>query len=170
LKVAGAFQLPRRGEFVLFSRRVLPLAALCVAALALPAAAAGWRADGAGSATSAGYAGAGGFETLWLSCTGLPPGQLAIRFSGFPAGLPLDAAYTVVVSADNLAFLQEVRPVARAGGYDLGRTAARAELQPLIDALKRGSKVEVSTPAGRRTLPLSGSGKALAALEAGCAP
>lgn len=163
--------MPRRGECVLFPRRVLLLAALSIAALALPASAAGWRADQAGAARSAGYAAAGGFETLWLSCAGLPPGRLAIRFSGFPAGLPLDSAYTVVVSADNLAFIQEVRPVARTGGgYDLGRTTSRAELQPLIDSLKRGSKVEVSAPAGRRTLPLSGSGKALAALEAGCAP
>ena len=146
---------------------LLATAGLLAADAAHPAfAAEGWRAAGA---RAAGYAAGGNFRAIWLSCEGLPPGRLAIRFSGFPAGLPLDQAYTVVVSANDIAFLEETRPVARAGdGHDLARTAAFAEFQPMIDALKKGSSVEISTPAGRVTLPLSGSGKALATLESGC--
>ncbi|RYE75851.1 MAG: hypothetical protein EOP19_25360 [Hyphomicrobiales bacterium] len=152
----------------------LRLSALCgllLAGMASPAAAAGgWRAEPAGaSARTAGYGAGRGFTTIWMSCAGLPPGRLALRFSGFAAGLPTDGSYTVVVSANDIAFLQETRPVARGdGGHDLARTASLGELQPMIDALKKGRKVEVSAPAGRVTLPLTGSGKALAALEAGC--
>ena len=148
----------------------LALAALLGAGVVMPASAAGWRSDASGAgARTAGYADGGGFETIWLSCAGSSPGRLTLRFSGFAAGLPLDTAYTVVVSADGIAFLQETRPVPRTGGgHDLARTAAFADVQPLIDALKKGKTVEVSAPAGRTTLPLTGSGKALTALEAGC--
>lgn len=154
-----------------FNAPRLLVAALLTIGTVLPAAAAsGWRAQpAAASARSAGYSTGTGFTAIWLSCEGLPPGRLSVNFSGFPAGLPLDAGYTVVVSANDIAFLQDTRPVARAGGsYDLARSASFADLAPMISALKKGRSVEVSAPAGRVTLPLTGSGKALSALEAGC--
>jgi hypothetical protein len=170
MKVSFAFLLSRKAAMPAPAPRFSFLAGLLLVALAGPAAADGWRADPATGARTAGYAAGGGFSAIWLSCAGLPPGRLSLRFSGFPAGLPLDAAYTVVVSANDIAFLETTRPVARTGGgHDLVRTASRGELQPMIEALKEGKAVEVSTPAGRVTLPLTGSGKALAALEAGCA-
>lgn len=159
-------------------RRALRRAAL---ALTLPAlwtcqAAAGgggWSAERPGgspaASRSAGLAAGGGFDGLWFSCKGAPPGTLRLLVAR-PGWRFDDAAErTVVASVDGTAYLFSAAPALRPeGGAMLASAAPLAAFAPLIAALAKGKAIEISTPLGRYTLPLKGSGKALAALKAGC--
>ena len=127
------------------------------------------RGNAAAGARSAGYGANGVFEGLWFSCEAAGPGVLRLIVAG--PGWRFDHALdqTVVASVDGTAYLFSTRPEARPEGGDrLVRAAPAAEFEPLIAALAKGRRVEISAPAGRYSLPLGGSGKALAALKAGC--
>ncbi|KQT43129.1 hypothetical protein ASG43_16625 [Aureimonas sp. Leaf454] len=124
---------------------------------------AGWRWSG-GRAALAGASG----ETIAFTCAGAPA-TLRLILPGFDASLQGDLDYTVVVTVDGTAFRRTTRAVRGAGGRrDLVETARPTELLPLVDALAAGSKAEIASPAGRETLTLRGSGKALQALKAAC--
>ncbi|HEY9056421.1 MAG TPA: hypothetical protein VIN77_04655 [Aurantimonas sp.] len=139
-------------------------AVILVAALAaFPARAQIWTAsDG-----TAGYAVAGDYTGLSFRCG---PDGIAMIFSGFPGKLQDGGGYTVGVSVDGTAFLYEA--TARAGEADgtsiLVSRGAPAGLAELIAALRKGRSVEISGPAGRYTVPLTGSGKALDKLRQTC--
>lgn len=128
------------------------------------------RGSAAAGARSAGYGANGAFEGLWFSCEAAGPGVLRLIVAG--PGWRFDHALdqTVVASVDGTAYLFSSMPEARpeGGGDRLVHAAPAAAFEPLIAALTKGRRVEISTPAGRYSLPLGGSGKALAALKAGC--
>lgn len=138
---------------------------IVVAAVAsLPAGAQSWT----GSDGTAGFAVAGDYTGLSFRCG--PAGEVAMIFSGFLGGLQDGGGYTVGVSVDGTAFLYEA--TARAGEADgtsvLVSRGSPAGLAELIAALRKGRSVEISGPAGRYTLPLIGSGKALDKLRQTC--
>ncbi|MBO0904952.1 hypothetical protein [Jiella sonneratiae] len=143
------------------------LAAICLAvAPASAASAAGWRYE----AGQAGLWTGGGFNGLALRCSG---GALSLAFFGFPVRLESGLSYTVVVTVDGTARRFRTRPSQRRGaaGSTLSTELSGQAAADFVEALKRGRKAEVATPAGRYDLPLAGSGKALDALaKAGGCP
>ncbi|MEP0510806.1 MAG: hypothetical protein ABJD38_19005, partial [Aurantimonas coralicida] len=95
-------------------------------------------------------------------------GRVTVRFSGFPGRLQAGQAHTVVATVDDTAFVLDT--IARDAGSGSilmaeGTLAARAGF---IEALRKGRSVEVAGPVGRYSLPLTGSGDALAAFTQGC--
>lgn len=136
-------------------------AALLLAAVA-PALGQSWRSDGA----VAGFTAGAGFTGLTFRCASA--GRVTMRFSGFPGRLQAGQAHTVVATVDDTAFVLEA--IARDAGSGSilvaeGTLAARAGF---IEALRKGRSVEVAGPVGRYSLPLTGSGDALAAFAKGC--
>jgi hypothetical protein len=115
---------------------------------------------------SAGFASGGTYRGLWLDCAGGGGARLLVGTGGTRLQGGVDQ--TAVVTVDGTSFLQ----IARAGEEDgepvLARTLAAPEFQRLADALRKGRKAEVATPAGRFALPLDGSGRALGGLLAAC--
>lgn len=137
----------------------LSVCAVIVAAVvaALPARAQSWTAsDG-----TAGFAVAGDYTGLSFRCR--PDGEVAMIFSGFPGGLQNGDGYTVGVSVDGTAFLYEAtaRDGEAEGPSVLVSRGSPMGLAELIAALRKGRSAEISGPAGRYTIPLTGSGKAL---------
>lgn len=156
----------QRGAFL-----VLGLGLFLSVLFAGPSRAEGWTSStSADGQASAGYGEGGDLSAIMLTCEGASAGEIAIVFGGLDAGLPADTDYPAVVSADGVAFVMRgrLRPNALRGDNNWVRVAPLAEAQPMIDALKAGSDAEISTPAGRYRIGLGGSGKALAALGAGC--
>lgn len=144
---------------------ILACAVVVTAAVAAsPARAQSWT----GSDGTAGFAIAGDYTGLSFRCGS--DGEVAMIFSGFPGGLQDGGGYTVGVSVDGTAFLYEA--TARAGEADgtsiLVSRGAPAGLAELIAALRKGRSAEISAPAGRYTIPLTGSGKALESLLRTC--
>ncbi len=144
----------------------LSVCAVIVAAAGavLPAKAQSWT----WSDETAGFADAGGYTGLSFRCG--PDGEIAMIFSGFPGGLQDGGGYTVGVSVDGLAFLYEAtaRDDEAEGASILVSRGSLAGLAELIAALRKGRSAEISGPAGRYTIPLTGSGKALEALQRIC--
>jgi len=143
------------------------LACVVIAAAAvpaLPARAQSWT----GSDGTAGFAVAGDYTGLSFRCG--PDGEVVMIFSGFPGGLQDGSGYTVGVSIDGTAFLYEA--TAREGEADgtsvLVSRGSPVGLAELIAALRKGRSAEISGPAGRYTIPLTGSGKALDNLQLTC--
>ncbi|MEF2553612.1 hypothetical protein VQ042_20040 [Aurantimonas sp. A2-1-M11] len=136
-------------------------AAMLMAAGA-PALGQSWRSDGA----VAGFAAGAGFTGLSFRC--VAAGQLAISFSGFPGRLQAGQPHTVVATVDDTAFV--LQTTARDGGEGsiLVAESTLAGQAGFIEALRKGRSVEVAGPVGRYTLPLTGSGDALAALGQNC--
>ena len=132
-------------------------------ASAAPGFAAGWTAG----AERAGLSADGG-ETIAFTCGGTAPGTLRLIFAGFDASLQPNLDYTVVVTVDGTAYRQTTRAVPGSKGRDLVQALPTGQLLPLVDALAAGSKAEIASPAGRESLSLKGSGKALKALKAAC--
>lgn len=132
--------------------------------VASPVRAQSWMASDA----TAGFAVDGGYTGLSFRCG--PAGDVAMIFSGFGGGLQNGEIYTVAVSVDGTAFLFDA--TARRGeGAEPSRLvqeSSLASLSGLIEALRRGRTAEISGPAGHYTVPLTGSGKALAALRERC--
>ncbi|WP_147307942.1 hypothetical protein [Fulvimarina endophytica] len=128
-----------------------------------PAAAQSWRASG----TTAGYYVDGVANGMFLRCAG---SSLTVNFTGFPARFADGAAYRVGVSVDGLARILDTRAHRVRGRTVLVHAGALGELRGLIEDLRKGKAAEISTPAGRYTLPLTGSGSALGALIAACTP
>ena len=153
-----------------FGMQLRAMMALTFAGLLLQpsvGAAAGWTGKGGRPAAPlAGYLLDDAAPALLFRCAGA--GRMAMIVAG-GAGLPRNADYTVVVSVDDVAYVEVTRgDSALAGDSDLVRIAPFASFQPLIAALKSGKEAEVSTPRGRYRVPLKGSGKALAILDGGC--
>ncbi|MBO0661558.1 hypothetical protein LQ948_03125 [Jiella sp. MQZ9-1] len=130
---------------------------------AAPGAAASWRYAGG----EAGLWVDGDFNGITLSCRN---GELAMSVFGFPERLEAGLGYTVVLDVDGTARRLRTRPGTRRGapGSVLSVTLAGAEAKNIVDAIRRGRKAEISTPAGRYGLPLSGSAKALDRLIEAC--
>ncbi|TFF19907.1 hypothetical protein E3C22_19810 [Jiella endophytica] len=143
------------------NRLILVIATLALAALmpVRPGLAAGWRfANG-----QAGLWADGAFNGLVVGCG---EGGVSFDFFGFPARLEAGTSYSVVVTVDGTA--RRLRAKADGGqgvGSTLSATLGGQEAADLIEALGRGRKAEVATPAGRYDLPLAGSSKALDALR-----
>ena len=137
---------------------------VAAAVAALPARAQSWT----GSDGTAGFAVAGDYTGLSFRCGSA--GEIAMIFSGFPGGLQDGGGYTVGVSVDGTAFLYEA--TARAGKAQgtsvLVSRGSPVGLVELIAALRKGRSAEISGPAGRYTIPLTGSGKALDNLRRTC--
>lgn len=121
-------------------------------------------------AMEAGYASGGALDGLWFSCAGANPGMVSLVFARAAPGLPADVDHTLVLSVDGTAYVRSARigEAAGRGQTVLVSTASLAETMPLIEALKTGKSVEIAAPDGRTTLPLTGSGKALAGFVAAC--
>lgn len=129
-------------------------------------------ASGSASAQSWGFSdGAAGLSVdgaltgLTVGCAGA---GLSLGFSGFSTRLQAGAPYTVVVTIDGIA--RRYRTIAFAGGAGsvLRATVVGGEANWIIEALRKGRKAVVATPAGRYDVPLSGSAKALEQLRAAC--
>ena len=150
------FTPSRRRAFSLWAAAALLLGA------AVPALGQSWRSDGA----VAGFTAGAGFTGLTFRCASA--GRVTVRFSGFPGRLQAGQAHTVVATVDDTAFVLDT--IARDAGSGSilmaeGTLAARAGF---IEALRKGRSVEVAGPVGRYSLPLTGSGDALAAFTQGC--
>lgn len=143
---------------------ILACAVIAAAVPALPVRAQSWT----GSDGTAGFAVAGDYTGLSFRCGSA--GEIAMIFSGFPGGLQDGGGYTVGVSVDGTAFLYEA--TARAGKTQgtsvLVSRGSPMGLAELIAALRKGRSAEISGPAGRYTIPLTGSGKALDNLRRTC--
>lgn len=142
---------------------LLSVLAPCEAALAD-----GWAMKD-GPPPTAGNLTGGQFGGLWFSCS--PGGKAEAVFSGAGWRFQPGAAYTVVLSIDGTAYVlaSTVRADPATGASVLVHSASLAALAPVIDALRGGKAVEVSAPAGRYSLKLAGSGKALGAFRQACA-
>lgn len=139
------------------------MAGAALLAAPLSAAAQQWRSEDG----RAGFVADGRFDGLWLGCEGE-----GVRLVFAAPGWDLDegAGYTVVANVDGTAFVFSTLAEAnRTSGEDeLVRHASFAELAGFVAALKAGRSAEISGPTGRYTLPLAGSGRALAELENRC--
>lgn len=128
--------------------------------------------EGGGPADKAGLVFGSVYDTLYFACQRGAGDSLSLIFTGFERSLAKDILHTVAVSVDGTAFL--FRTTAEFDEMDedtiLSVEAPFDTFRPLIAALKAGKEVEISSPDGRVTASLRGSGKALAELEAGCAP
>ncbi|WP_163461224.1 hypothetical protein [Jiella pacifica] len=146
-----------------FGLSLFLLPSLCAAPS--PAYAAGWRFAGG----EAGLWADGGFNGLAVGCQGR---ALSLSFFGFAARLQPAMTYSVVLTVDDTARRFRARPERRAGAprQALVASVSGETAVDLVEALRKGRKAEVATPAGRYDLPLSGSAKALDALVAssGC--
>ncbi|MDX1730043.1 MAG: hypothetical protein R3184_02785, partial [Aurantimonas coralicida] len=114
----------------------------------------------------AGFTAGAGFTGLTFRCA--TAGRVTVSFSGFPGRLQAGQAHTVVATVDDTAFVLEAIAHDAGSGSILmaeGTLAARAGF---IEALRKGRSVEVAGPVGRYSLPLTGSGDALAAFMQGC--
>ena len=127
--------------------------------------AASWRFSG----SQAGLWADGGFNGFVVSCG---PGGVSLEFFGFPARLESGMTFSVVVTVDGTARRFRTKAAARRGaaGSTLSTTLSAAATSDFLEALRRGKKAEIATPAGLYALPLAGSSKALDALRAvpGC--
>ena len=143
---------------------ILVLANLLAAFSPAAATAQEWRADGA----RAGFAVSGRLAGLVFECA--PGGALRTVVAGNGARFPEERDMTLVLSVDGVARLSSVRAEPDpSGGSRFVRLDPKAEIEPLLAALRRGRVLEVSSPAGTTTLPLKGSERALTQLLARCA-
>ncbi|MDX1731588.1 MAG: hypothetical protein R3184_10660 [Aurantimonas coralicida] len=154
--MTALFSPSRRSALALWAGAALLLCAVA------PALGQPWRSDGA----VAGFTAGAGFTGLTFRCASA--GRVTVRFSGFPGRLQAGQAHTVVATVDDTAFVLDT--IARDAGSGSilvadGTLAARAGF---IEALRKGRGVEVAGPVGRCSLPLTGSGDALAAFTKGC--
>lgn len=110
----------------------------------------------------------GTFAGLRVECTGAGRVRIVVSHSGrrFDPG----RAHTVVLSIDGAATILEMRAASsgRDGDDDLAHETDMRGAAPLLDALGAGRAVEISGPAGRYTLGLSGSSRALATVRTAC--
>ena len=130
------------------------------------------------SGRAAGWRYFGGEAGLWVDgalngiAIGCDAGSLSLRFFGFATRLEAGRSYSVVLTIDDTArrFRARVGEARAGAGSGLTMAVKGPEAASLIDALRRGRKAEIATPAGRYDLPLSGSSKALDALtqSVGC--
>ena len=131
------------------------------------AAAQGWAARP--GAPVAGSLVDGVFAGLRVECAG--SGRLRIVVSHNGRRFDPARVHTVVLSIDGAATILEMRSASsgRDGDDDLAYETDLAGASALLDALAAGRAVEVSGPAGRYTLGLSGSSRALEPVRAACA-
>ncbi|WP_206453715.1 hypothetical protein [Aurantimonas marina] len=137
---------------------------VAAAVAASPARAQNWTS----SDRTAGFTVGGAYTGLFFRCG--PDGKVVMIFSGFPGGLQDGGGYTVGVSVDGTVFLYEAtaRDGEAEGTSILVSRGSPAALSALIDALRKGRSAEISGPAGRYTIPLTDSGKALDNLRRTC--
>ncbi|SMC59413.1 hypothetical protein SAMN06297251_104145 [Fulvimarina manganoxydans] len=120
-----------------------------------------WRQNG----TVAGLYVDGAPNGLFLRCAGR---SVTVNFSGFTARLPEKMTYRVGVSVDGLARILPTTSYRLRGSSVLVHQSDIDTIRPLIEDLRRGKSVEVTTPAGRYDVPLKGSAAALDGLVRGC--
>lgn len=137
---------------------------MAVTLVASPVKAQSW----ATSDATAGFAVDGNYTGLSFRCG--PAGGVAMIFSGFPGELQNGEIYTVAGSVDGTAFLFQATAREGEGAEPsrLVKESSLASLSGLIEALRKGRTVGISGPAGHYTVPLTGSGKALAVLRERC--
>ncbi|MCW4113604.1 hypothetical protein NPA31_001340 [Aurantimonas sp. MSK8Z-1] len=126
--------------------------------------AAAWTADTEGARASAGLDADG--ASLRLVCQ-RGDGRLDLRAAAADWHFAPAAPATIAASVDLTAYILEGRAAADDPHALLHRASFEA-MAGLLSALKGGHEVEIATPQGRLTLPLTGSSKAIAALEAAC--
>ena len=142
-------------------------AVLLVAGLSA-ASAQDWSARGEGASIEAGSLIDGAFAGLLFRCAGEGRIETVLTHNG--AVFDRAQTHTIVLSVDGVATMLPARALAgsRPGDDDFVHVGPAAETAPLLDALSRGSALEVSGPSGRYRLGLDGSSKAIAAFRAGC--
>ncbi|WP_279482696.1 hypothetical protein [Aureimonas sp. SK2] len=148
-------------------QRIAVLTAVLLAAGG--AAAQEWRSAGTGEGARAFFAKGGRPAGVEIAC--LSGGRLDVTAAGNGARFPRDRVVTLVLSIDGAAFVgpARVEDEATGGGSRFVRPVAADEAGALLAALRKGRSLEVSSPAGFMRLPLTGSGRALAALGPACA-
>ncbi|MCB8838714.1 hypothetical protein [Aurantimonas sp. VKM B-3413] len=131
--------------------------------MAAPAAAQSWRVVG----DMAGLSVDGRLTGLAVACSG---GRAEITLSGFDTKLQGGERYTAGVTVDDTAYLFETRARddPRGPGSILVGAISKQVATPFVEALRRGRRAEVATPAGHYRIPLSGSGKALGSILPAC--
>ncbi len=154
--MTALFTPSRRRAFALWTGAALLLAAV------VPALGQSWRSDGA----VAGFTAGAGFTGVTFRCAAA--GRVTVSFSGFPGRLQAGQAHTVVATVDDTAFVLEAIARDAGSGSILVVDGALAARAGFIEALRKGRSVEVAGPLGRYSLPLTGSGDALAAFTQGC--
>lgn len=120
-----------------------------------------WRQNGA----TAGLYVDGAPNGLFLRCAGR---SVTVNFSGFAARLPEKMTYRVGVSVDGLARILPTTSFRLHGRSVLVHQSDIDTIRSLIEDLRRGKSVEVTTPAGRYDVPLKGSAVALDSLVQRC--
>ncbi|WP_148227444.1 hypothetical protein [Fulvimarina pelagi] len=144
-----------------FGRLFAGFCALTMVFAAPPAGAQIWRNSG----TTSGYYVDDRPNGIFLRCAGP---SLTVNFTGYDAELPTGASYRVGISVDGIARLFRTRSYEVRGRSILVHQDTLANLRPLIEDLRLGKVAEVTTPAGRYNVPLTGSGAALGALLERC--
>ncbi|WP_294645101.1 hypothetical protein [uncultured Aureimonas sp.] len=142
---------------------------LVLAGSTVPALSQEWRASGRGEGARAYFTLKGRPAGAEIAC--LSGGRLGVTAAGNGARFPADRPVTLVLSVDGMAYAGEARvePEGAGGGSRFVRTVEGKDAASLLAALKRGKSLEVSGPAGHVRLPLTGSGRAIAALAPACA-
>lgn len=144
------------------------LASTILLGLAGPAAADGWTSRVEAERAVAGTTVGGELAGLRLECVPGGPVRTVLSHNGRRFERGREA--TVVLSVDGMAQILRMQPSdsARAGDDDLSRQDEPTAAAALADALAAGRTLEISGPAGRYAMSLSGSSRALTALRAAC--
>ncbi|MEN3792156.1 hypothetical protein [Fulvimarina sp. MAC3] len=151
----------RRPARPLYLARLSGFCTLALVCLATSAMAQSWRNSG----TTSGFYADGRPNGIFLRCVGP---SVTVNFTGYDAPLSNGTSYRVGVSVDGVARILKTRTYRVRGRSILVHQDSLANLRPLIDDLRKGKTVEISTPAGRYNVPLQGSGAALGALLERC--
>lgn len=129
-----------------------------------------WRFMEAADGPTAGLADQNNFFGLWLVCDrAAKEARLHVQVQG--ADLPEGSAQPVLLKIDGESFNLSGRAEHNFldGIVSIVRRAPLDEFAAPMDALAKGSEVEITTVSGTYTVPLKGSAGALKSLRARCA-
>ncbi|WP_182084266.1 hypothetical protein [Aureimonas sp. ME7] len=127
-----------------------------------------WRGAGSKESARAFYVQSGRPAGIQFECVDASRVRTVVAGNG--ARFSSDREATLVLSVDGTARVSSVRAEDEpgGGGSRFVRIDRGADLAAFVASLKRGHKLEVSSPAGSMRLSLAGSSRALSTLEAGC--